>query len=276
MEKYNYYKNIVEKELYNYINEHKCSKIRELLEYCLFGGKFIRPVISLLIISEKSITKGEPIPSEIVSNIISIELLHSASLIIDDLPNMDNDSIRRNKLSFHKKYGIELAKVIANKLIINGLKLLMSVNNSEFSSLVLKECKNACIGQYYDIYTNPNFENINLKTSPFFVIAFCLGYVISSKFSEKKSSLETKISLENYLEMGRDFAILFQIADDFEDFDEDLSKNKTMNNVILLGDLVVKDIYNKRKTNFIRNLEKHDLNNDVFNYFINKLDKKIK
>ena len=269
MEEYNYNKVLVETAIHNYINEHSSCKIRELLEYCLFGGKFIRPIISLLIISEnnKNNEKAEPISQEIVSIIISIELLHSASLIIDDLPNMDNDSFRRDKLSFHKKYGIELAKVIANKLIIDGIKKLMSVDNNEFNSLVLKECKNACLGQYYDIYTNSNFENINLKTSPFFVIAFCLGYVISCKLSE---------DLEIYSEMGRDFAILFQIADDFEDFDNDCAKDKTINNVILLGKQVALDIYNNRKKRLIGNLEKNVLNNNVFKYFLNKLDKKIK
>ena len=47
MEEYNNNKVLVETAIHNYINEHSSCKIRELLEYCLFGGKFIRPIISL-------------------------------------------------------------------------------------------------------------------------------------------------------------------------------------------------------------------------------------
>ena len=45
-----------------------------------------------------------------VSNLsLGIEMIHNSSLIIDDLPCMDNDDYRRGKLTIHKKYGVPLA-----------------------------------------------------------------------------------------------------------------------------------------------------------------------
>ena len=46
--------------------------------------------------------------TNIIYNIATcIEIIHSLSLVLDDLPEMDNDSIRRNNPSFHSKYGID-------------------------------------------------------------------------------------------------------------------------------------------------------------------------
>lgn len=85
-----------------YINNFPIE-IHDKIKYLFNDGKRIRPILSLCFCSIENENA-----SEIILNIsISIELIHCLSLVIDDLPEMDNDFIRREKDAFHIKYGKE-------------------------------------------------------------------------------------------------------------------------------------------------------------------------
>ena len=106
-----------------YINNFPIE-IHDKIKYLFNDGKRIRPILSLCFCSIENENT-----SEIILNVsISIELIHCLSLVIDDLPEMDNDFIRREKDAFHIKYGQEYTNFfiyyMLNKLFMilgNGL-----------------------------------------------------------------------------------------------------------------------------------------------------------
>ena len=108
--------NIINKVMRGY-TEHENnpqSLIYEAMNYSLFaGGKRIRPVIMLLVCDMLSGDENEVMPFA-----CAMEMIHTYSLIHDDLPAMDNDDYRRGKLTNHKKYGEAIA-ILAGDALLN-------------------------------------------------------------------------------------------------------------------------------------------------------------
>ena len=107
------YKKIIEKHLDEYLEIKYPEKIWESMRYSvLAGGKRIRPVLTL----EACKAAGGNIENAIPAA-CAIEMLHSQSLIHDDLPCMDNDDYRRGKLTNHKVFGESTAVLAGDALL---------------------------------------------------------------------------------------------------------------------------------------------------------------
>ena len=173
----------------------------------------------------------------------SIELLHSYSLIHDDLPSMDNDNIRRGKDSNHIKYGEAIAilsgdalQTLAFEVITNDLNLESDLKVSAIS-LLTDACghKGMVLGQELDITADPinaDEEFIKkmhyLKTGKLIEISLVLGFLGWERFSENKDLIH---------KLGRSIGVGFQIVDDF--LDEFGDQNK-------IGKPVGSDLKNKK------------------------------
>ena len=116
--------NFIERE---YIN-HFPLELHDQINYLFTDGKKIRPILCLLFVNYKTDSHNNNI---ILTLCCTIELIHCISLVIDDLPDLDNDETRRDKPAFHIKYGIEYtnffiyyilnkASTILNDLLINN------------------------------------------------------------------------------------------------------------------------------------------------------------
>jgi len=148
--------------------------IQPMVHHMTGGGKRIRGIFSLLFTGVNIKLSKDDENTECQENIIQIaiiiELLHCLSLVIDDSPSMDNDDYRRNKHSFHKKYGIEKTNFfcyyLINKLIITLNQLLLPLKKPDiFINLIKSNIRYLLDGQCIDIntalYTNyDNHENI--------------------------------------------------------------------------------------------------------------------
>lgn len=97
------------------------ARFNEALLYAVFpGGKRLRPIIALL--ASRLVGVGpEAMPSA-----CAIEFLHSSSLILDDLPGMDDADMRRNKTALHLVFGEGLAVLAAVALLNQSYALLVS------------------------------------------------------------------------------------------------------------------------------------------------------
>jgi len=106
---------LIEKHILNPIQN---SHLREIVEYSLIDGKRLRSILALII--------GENTDSHknIEKLVVCVELLHNASLIIDDMPCMDNDIYRRGKETVHYKYGQQKAQMLVNYFIKKAFQLL--------------------------------------------------------------------------------------------------------------------------------------------------------
>ena len=83
------------------------DKYNDIYLYIFDGGKRLRQMIVFAI--AESLNRVNNSNIDVASLALGIEMIHNASLIIDDLPCMDNDDYRRDKLTVHKKYGVPIA-----------------------------------------------------------------------------------------------------------------------------------------------------------------------
>ena len=94
------------------------------MKYTLFsGGKRLRPILSRMV---AEIIGGDIESAMLVGN--AIEMIHSYSLIHDDLPSMDNDEYRRGKLTNHRVYGTGVAILAGDGLLTYAFNILTKLN----------------------------------------------------------------------------------------------------------------------------------------------------
>jgi geranylgeranyl pyrophosphate synthase len=172
------------KEIDNYIMNIQINDYPELIQskvsYLLDGGKRLRPLLCLIFSSYHkiydsigSIEKNKYIENKknVIYKIAShIELIHSLSLVLDDLPEMDDDNMRRNKESFHCKYGKEYTNFFIY-YIFNHIPLsLDSVLNADYSD------------------GNNNFKtdllNINIAKKIYNIFQYNLNLLIDGQYND--------------------------------------------------------------------------------------------
>jgi geranylgeranyl diphosphate synthase type II len=95
-------------------------RLIEAMEYSLFnGGKRFRPVLSLFVGEGLGLSSLEALPWA-----AALEMIHTYSLIHDDLPCMDNDDLRRGQATSHKKFGEALALLAGDALLTESFLVL--------------------------------------------------------------------------------------------------------------------------------------------------------
>ena len=115
-------KTLIESALAGYFSEDtsECRLICEAARYSLLsGGKRIRPVLCLAA-AEVIGTK----PEDILPAACALEMIHTYSLIHDDLPAMDNDDYRRGRLTSHKAFGEDIAILAGDALLTEAFTIL--------------------------------------------------------------------------------------------------------------------------------------------------------
>ncbi len=150
------------------------SKFYQPLNYSIQGGKRIRPLIVLL--SYDSIGTGKPLTDNPMPAAIGVELLHTESIIHDDI--IDGDIVRRDRETFHARYGIN-PSILSGRLRVGncpGYRIAVSEIlrvGRELSRSVLRMSE----GEYAEyivqsdgskITTAEYIEIIENKTAPFF------------------------------------------------------------------------------------------------------------
>ena len=210
----------VDKFLINFLKKQKKSLLLNPMKYGIIsGGKKIR---STIILDTGRIFKLRE--KNLINICAAVECIHSYSLIHDDLPCMDNDSMRRGKPSTHKKYGESTAVLAGNSLltlafeIISDKKnLLSSKQKNEIINLLANFSGHTGIagGQELDL----KFENKRKRFSQIVdmqrkktgkLFNFCLqSVVIIAKKNEKDK--------KDFANLGEEIGLLFQLADDFLD-----------------------------------------------------------
>src|ERR1044071_3752173 len=101
--------------------------IHRSMRYSLFaGGKRIRPI--LCIEAAKTVSDS---PDGVTSAACSLELIHTYSLIHDDLPAMDNDDYRRGKLTNHKVFGDAMAILAGDSLLTLAFQVLAQLRTPD-------------------------------------------------------------------------------------------------------------------------------------------------
>ena len=140
-------KNIVNAKLDEYITVKYPEEIYQSMKYSVnAGGKRLRPVIALEVCRIFCGKYEQAIPTA-----CAIEMLHTQSLIHDDLPCMDNDDYRRGKLTNHKAFSESTAVLAGDALISYGIKLIIDKTPKDVSAEKLVQIINEyCIAAGVD------------------------------------------------------------------------------------------------------------------------------
>ena len=211
---------IVDTFIKKYFNTQKYSELIPVMKYgTLFGGKKIR---STIIFNSSKIFNIKP--NQIINLCAAVECIHSYSLIHDDLPCMDNDTLRRGKPSTHIKFGESTAILAGNSLLTLAFEIIadkkFNIDTTVKLNLIkkLSECAGhvgIAGGQFLDLNYEKkkiNFKKIinmqKKKTGKLFEFC-CLAPAIIAKKSIKT---QKEMSM-----VGAELGLLFQIADDLLD-----------------------------------------------------------
>ncbi len=253
--------------LKKFILKQKKTELLKPIRYGLLpGGKKIR---SKLIIDIGKIFKINY--HNLIQIGAAVECIHAYSLIHDDLPCMDDDKLRRGKLSTHAKFGESTAILAGNSLLTIAFEILsqpaLGIDCKTKISLILLLAKSSghtgiAGGQYSDLKFEGKKQSLKKiidmqinKTGKLFSFC-CVAPVIISKQNKY-------INLFNSI--GSKIGLLFQIGDDLIDYSgstkkagkrtrKDLKKGKATlisllgyKNTVKYGDKVKLDILNKIK-----------------------------
>ena len=285
--KYNEYLNLFNAEL-----EHAClsmEKAPQLLKDAMIyavsgGGKRVRPVMCFAAAEMLGVDFDK-----IKRFAVAIELIHSYSLVHDDLPAMDNDDYRRGKLSTHKKFG-EAYGILAGDALLNfAFEYCLDENSFNLESVkalkLLGEYAGATgmiAGQVLDLQNEKNdspneqvlYDIYHNKTAKLLTAPL----LIASIFAKNKHFDELK-------DFGYNLGVMFQITDDIMDVEGTVeSIGKTPNKDAQVDKLTSVKIFgldgaknrNTYHYNECINLIKNIKNNEFFVHFTNSMYKRKK
>ncbi|GAB6609980.1 MULTISPECIES: (2E,6E)-farnesyl diphosphate synthase [Bacillus] len=215
-------KTFVEEKLVSYANELQCPNVlREAMAYSLeAGGKRLRPL--LLFATLQAFGKERNLG---VGAACALEMIHTYSLVHDDLPCMDDDDLRRGKPTNHKVFGEAMAVLAGDGLLTYAFQVIMAYEQKEISAekkvrLVLELAKAAgpegmVGGQVADMeaegkqLTIDELEYIHKhKTGKLLEFAVLAGSILSDATEEQEEKL---------LAFAKYIGLAFQIRDDILD-----------------------------------------------------------
>lgn len=210
------------------------SKVKDALRYALLGaGKRIRPQLLFSLLDE--VTEADLILAA------ALEMVHTYSLIHDDLPAMDNDDFRRGRPTVHKAFD-EATAILAGDALLNlAFEILGDAPLKDHKKVLCLQIlgKNAgsrgmILGQDQDMFPTENTirsitEMYRNKTGKLLGCALALGSVLSDR--------ESVVDLMQ--SVGEDLGILFQIQDDLLEIE---------GNPSLIGKSTDSDLKNDKKT----------------------------
>ena len=223
----------------------------------LCGGKRLRPSLVFL---GAEFMGGEI--DKVIPLALGIEFIHTYSLVHDDLPDMDNDTLRRGQPTTHVKFGSGMAILTGDALLNSGFEILLesAVNDNDllFSCKYISSLCGAggmIAGQCNDISENVKslfdvLELYKLKTSALFKAALVGGAL---PFKPDNNEIA---ALQNFAD---NIGIAFQTKDDILEIEEDAEilgkntdsdKNNDKQTIVKLTDL---DSSKKLMTEFYNN-----------------------
>lgn len=211
---------VIEKRLAKIIpgEDRDPKNLHKAIRYSVFsGGKRIRPILAI----ESCLCCGGDV-GDVLDAACAIELVHTFSLIQDDLPSMDDDDYRRGKQTCHKKFDEATAILAGDSLLALAFETLAGTKNpGMIKSGLVKELASSigsmgmaggqCVDIEYEGKTkNPDILNyINAcKTGAFIKSALKMGAIAAEADPEKIKAIE---------KFGKYIGEAFQIIDDILD-----------------------------------------------------------
>jgi geranylgeranyl diphosphate synthase type II len=186
------------------------GRLEEALRYSLLGGgKRIRPVLCL--------ATGEALehpPEELLPAACSLELVHTFSLVHDDLPALDDDDLRRGQPSAHVRFGEDVAILAGDALLAEAFRLAL-----RYPSLaVARELADATVGmiggQYLDVTIDGDLDAAGLRRLHALKTGRLLCACVTTATAVAGLPEDEQAAWRSF---GEEVGVLFQIVDDILD-----------------------------------------------------------
>lgn len=198
------------------------EELRAAIRHSLLAPcKRLRPLLVLMAAEACGSPRGDAIPAA-----CAVEMIHTYSLIHDDLPAMDDDDLRRGQLSCHAKFGEATAILAGDALLTQAFEILGSdVRPADVAARCCVELAQAAgaagmvggqaddLSAQFQAGTVEDLEAIHRrKTGAMFRVSLRLGALVAQAVPEQLDALDT---------YGRKLGLAFQITDDLLDVDGD-------------------------------------------------------
>ena len=228
---YSEYKDLVENSITKYFDTYLAiptsaplELFKETIRYACIWGKKLRAIFALefyLTLSNKSISDLKP-DDDILRFCTAIELIHAFSLVHDDLPCMDNDTLRRWEPTVWKKYWEYQAVLAGDMLNTLGFEIISDIKDAKISQELAKLISHAIWfygmvwGQIEDMYYEEHIKeldekvlkDLHYKKTGRLIEASILGGIILSW---------ERANIDIFKDFGRKLGLAFQLKDDLLD-----------------------------------------------------------
>ena len=206
------------------------SKVKEAMQYSLMaGGKRIRPQLVLVTLKGYGIEEEVGYPAA-----IALEMIHTYSLIHDDLPAMDNDDLRRGRPTCHKQFDEATAILAGDGLLTQAFITIAKSDYSDHQKVAIMNILATCagssgmiLGQCLDIEAEKvkvDFEGLRrihyYKTGELLSAPMMMAAVLANKDKD----------VDTWAKIGKKVGLAFQVQDDIFDVtktQEELGKSNS-------------------------------------------------
>jgi geranylgeranyl diphosphate synthase type II len=198
-------------------SEAATDGLEEAMRYSLLaGGKRIRPVLALA----TAHAVGRP-GEDVLPLAAALELIHTYSLIHDDLPAMDDDDLRRGRPTCHVRYGVDVAILAGDALYAEAMRLVLREQRGEPARVLAATAELAGAsgvsgmvgGQYIDVRGLVDTGDAELRR----MHELKTGRLIAAAVECVLLLQGASTTLPAFREFAQELGVLFQIVDDILD-----------------------------------------------------------
>jgi len=200
-------------------SEPAASGLEDAMRYSLLaGGKRIRPVLALA--TAHALGRD---PDDLMPLAAALELIHTYSLIHDDLPAMDDDDLRRGRPTCHRRYGEDVAILAGDGLYAEAFRLVLHRQGGEPANVLAAVCELAAStgvngmvgGQYIDVRDLVTEGGVSLRRLHELKTGRLIGASVECVvLLTGADDPATTLPLREY---AAELGVLFQIVDDILD-----------------------------------------------------------
>ncbi len=253
---------MLEKELSNFERQFKeflTPDIDEYLQRFVFAkSKRLRPILGILFLK----TLGFEVEEQHRNLFFAVELIHSASLLHDDI--IDNAETRRGIKTVNFEYGNSLAVSSGDLLLALAMKQILQIENKDVQNMCVSEMAKIChgeISQFFSKYKTPTLDEYIEKSRQKTALLFKISITGAIMISKQNNLFELASTF------AENFGIAFQIKNDLDNFiskKEDYQQGVYTAPVIFGGKMALektKDLINNYIeicTGLIKNLPEND------------------
>jgi geranylgeranyl diphosphate synthase type II len=198
------------------------ESIHRAMRYSVFaGGKRLRPTLCL-----ESGRIAHARESEVLPVACAIEIIHTYSLVHDDLPALDNDDLRRGQPTVHKTFGEAIAILAGDALLTRAFQILAGAEDTNFFSVKRISAMQEVASAIGTVHGMIGGQVVDLESEGKEIAAETLQYVHRSKTGALiRASVRagvllgdvTAVELDELSRYGEKIGLAFQIVDDILD-----------------------------------------------------------